>query len=191
MLKSPSTMRTILTFLLLAITAVWADASVFAEVKSGPSFFGGIAQHDAEGAGFDSGYSSMGSSFGADYQFPFGSIFSFNPFFVTSRENADGAIAAGTRVAHQIIGAETRMHLGPIFFGLHMGRYEQVLDQPFTDEAGGSGGSGLGFGYTLGWKLENSHYFSFQFDVAESGLGGTLIGFRLQLGYRWNLVGGS
>ena len=126
-----------------------------------------------------------------DYQFILGESFSFSLF--AAENTSEGTLPDNAEYEYYkagIIGAELRLWMGPLYFGLHGGQYYVSWIESFSSYSGihWSGGTGLGFGFEgeSGWSLgiynENSEKIYIE-DLPDQ----RVVGNRIIIGYRWHL----
>ena len=184
----------IIALAVMVSAMLWSN--VEARPKTGFGLFGGVASHSADGKFRFSpitkfSYSSSGLSIGIDYQFAIGENISFNPFLVSSFEDTRGDLVSGVAARHDILGIQMRFWVEDIFFGGHVGAYDEFL---FGASVTNTSGTGAGFGIIAGLELDSGVIFSVQYDIFNvkySDAKVDLTGVRIHAGFRWGGKGSS
>lgn len=178
---------------------VFPMAAAMAEQPSqGFSVFGGIASHSSNGEftrgspdGKSFSISSSGLSIGIDYQWPVAENVSVNVLFMGSNENASSKQVDIDSVGHGVYAVEGRYGFGDYFAGAHVGYYTEAVVSSKGDTSTSINGAGYGYGFTAGWaKPGRGPFVAVQYDHADivyNNAKSTLVGTRLNAGYRWGL----
>jgi len=182
-------MRFSYVFLLIFVLNFWRSATL-ADPGEGFGIFIDVGQQKP--VNDDTGKEYQTSKiFGdqIDYQFPLGKSFSFSLF--GSENVGKGALPENKRFKNYktaIIGAELRAWMGPLFLGVHRGKYFLTWIETISSYSGikSSSGKGLGLGlegesgWSLGWYKEKSEKIKFE-NLPDQRFEGD----RIIIGYRW------
>lgn len=159
------------------------------------NLFGGLSSSTSLVLNSNDTYKTSGIAFGADWQFPVNERFSLNPFFGTDIGNVSGSTYDGWQAHHFLLGVDARWW--PLA-GYHMGADVAYANETLVPRGGSAGsttgGSGLGFGVTLGSEIDigkpdnliiQLRYFSVPRLKVFSDTGVKFSAVRLALGYRF------
>ena len=177
------------SLLLIIAIIIWVPVT-FAGPKEGLGLFADIGQLKAVNENTGTEYlESKVFSGQIDYQFTLGESLSF--LFFALESASEGSLPNNNEYEYYkagIIGAELRIWLGPLYIGIHGGKYYLAWIESLSSYTGIHWSDGKGFGLGIesesGWSLgfynENSEKIDFK-DLPDQRVEGN----RIIVGYRW------
>ena len=166
------------TILLLFLLGTNAQA-----IENGFAVWGGVSSLEIENLEISS---PEGGSVGVDYQIVLSDIFSVNPFFMYTSNNASIKTVFGSfnfTLTTLSLGGEGRFWMGDFFYlALNAAAYN--LELTFDEGGSSTSNSGTGFGFGLGIETDSGFLVKTGFDQVDID-GDTNSWARLLVGWRF------